>query len=223
MRNIPVTFLALSAATIAIADASADVQVSPLFGDNMILQRNIAAPVWGTAEAGEAVTVSINGQAQKAVAAADGKWIVKLAPLQAAESLELKISGKNTLTFKNVAVGEVWIASGQSNMAFGLNGATGAKAAISTSNDPQLRLFYVKRTSAPEAKTSVEGSWKVAKPGTVNGFSAVGYSFVRQLRENLKVPVGMIEASVPGTAAQAWTSRAALEAVPDLKTQIVAP
>jgi sialate O-acetylesterase len=205
------------------ASVHADVQVSPLFGNNMVLQRNLAVPVWGTADAGESVAVSINGQTQKTVAGPDGKWMVKLAPLKASESLEMTISGKNKLDLKNVAVGEVWLASGQSNMEFPLRYANNAGKEIAASTDPSLRMFTVQRTAFPNMQTSVVGAWLPSIPPDSRDFSAVAYFFARELRKKLNVPVGIIHSSWGGTQAQAWTSRAALEANPDLKTQIIVP
>jgi len=203
------------------AASRADVKPNPLFTDNMVFQQNAPLPVWGTAEPGENVTVSLSvqgegAQAQTAVSvAADdkGKWMVTLGALKAAPKLvvSLKIAGKNTVEIKNIAVGEVWICSGQSNMQWAVSQSTGAADAAKAPENPDLRLFYVPRETAMEPVTTVKARWEVANPKTVPGFSAVAYYFGLDLQKTLKVPVGLIHTSWGGTPAEAWTSKATLE------------
>jgi sialate O-acetylesterase len=204
------------------SNAWADIKMSPLFSDNMVLQRNFQVPIYGEADAGEAITVSVGGQSQKTVAGVDGKWLVKLAPLQAAEALQLTVSGKNTLTFKDVAVGEVWLASGQSNMELTLKEGLNAPQEIAASADPSLRMFTVVKAAAPEVQPQVKGTWQAASPAMSGRFSAVAYFFARELRKKLGVPVGIIHSSWGGTGAQSWTSRAALETNPEFQHELLA-
>lgn len=203
--------------------ALADVKMSRLFGDNMILQRNVEAPIWGEATPGEKVTVKIAGQSKAVTAGADGRWMIKLAPLQAMESTTLQVIGNNTITINNVAVGEVWLCSGQSNMGFPINGASNAKAAIAEANDPQLRLFGVTWNTSPQplkeiglSENGKNGKWSPTTPETVMGFSAVAYFYGKELRKKLNVPVGLINSSWGGTPAEAWTSQSQFEADPQL-------
>ena len=204
--------------------ARADVHLSPLFSDGSVLQRGMMVPVWGTADAGEAVTVSLNGKQAKATADDAGHWTLKLPTLTAGGPFELTVKGKNTVVIHDVAVGEVWIASGQSNMEFPLNTfapndpvyGPKAKEEIAAINDPMLRMFTVTKKLSPDVcldnTQGPDGAWKPATPADAGRFSAVGYHFAAELRRSLKVPVGIIHTSWGGTPAQAWTSRGVLEA-----------
>ena len=198
--------------------ARADVKLSPLFADHMVLQQGTAVPVWGTADAGEQVTVSAGEQKATATAGADGKWTVKIGPLAAGgQPLELKVAGKNTLTIRDVLVGEVWVCSGQSNMEWSVNASANAEQERAAANYPAIRMFTVKKAVTAKPAAAMEGSWAVCSPQTVGNFSAVGYFFGRELHKSLNVPVGLIHTSWGGTPAEAWTDRASLEADPDLR------
>lgn len=209
------------AITIANGPARADVTPHPLFSDNMVLQRGLPVPVWGTADAGETVTVSIQDQ-QASATAADGTWKVRLAELKVGGPYTLTITGKNTVAIKNVLVGEVWVCSGQSNMAMALRGCADADSVIAASSDPMLRLFTVPRTTSDQPLRDIKAEgfplragqsvWKEAGPATVGSFSGVGYFFGRDLRKALGVPIGLINSSVGGTPAEAWTAPTALKA-----------
>lgn len=188
-----------------------------LFSDDMVLQQGIPNPVWGAAAPGETVQVSIAGQTQTTQADVNGNWAVKLAPLQAGGPFEMNI---NERTVKNVLVGEVWLASGQSNMQWPVQKSQNAEAEIAASADPQLRMFTFGKAVAAEPQTRVSGAWKEANPTNTGGFSAAAYFFARELRRELKVPVGIVHASRGGTPAEAWTSRAALEKEPALKERL---
>ena len=204
------------------APALADVALPSIVGSNMVVQQGREIPIWGTAETGEEVTVTLGEAKAKATADAKGKWMVKL-PAQKAggEPLTITVAGKNTLTLTNVLVGEVWVCSGQSNMAFGLRGSNAAKTAIPAAKFPSIRLFTVPRKLALEPQETCGGSWLVCDPRTAGGFSAVGYYFGRKIHQELKVPVGLINTSWGGTPAESWTERSFLEAR-DVLTPIVA-
>ena len=217
MKSTPVLLpsvliLALS----LVARVAADVHPNALFSDNAVLQQNVSVPVWGTADANEAVSIEIDGQTATTTADKDGKWQVLLKPQKAGGPFTLTIKGNNTVVAKNVLIGEVWICSGQSNMAFNL--ATDANAAVERTKlaNPQLRMFTVARNSAAFPATELTGKWAVSGPGAPSLFSAVGYYFGRDIQKATGFPVGMIHTSVSGTPAQAWTSFAALEKVPAL-------
>ena len=197
--------------------ARADVKLPAIFGDHMVLQQGVNLPVWGWAGAGEKVTVSLGGQTAEAVAGADGKWRVNLPPLKGTdESIELKVVGKNTIIFKDVLVGEVWVCSGQSNMVWPLS-ATFSSPEIPKFNHPGIRLFKVGFKVAFEPQSDCEGKWVICTPESVASFSGVGYFFGRQLHETLRVPVGLIGSHCSGTPAQAWTSLETLRAHEPLK------
>ena len=193
--------------------ALAEVTPHPLFSDTVVLQRGMAVPDWGTADDGERVTVKIQNQEGQATAR-DGKWMVRLKELKAGGPYMLTITGKTTCVIGNVLVGEVWICSGQSNMAMNLSRCADAERVMAASKDPMLRLFTVPE-GAPLRRG--QGGWKEASPGTVGSFSGVGYFFGRDLRAALDVPVGLINSSDGGTPAEAWIRREGLESEPSLK------
>jgi sialate O-acetylesterase len=199
------------------APARAEVKPNSLFSDGAVLQQGVAVPVWGTANDGEKVTIKFEQQTVTATTK-DGRWLVRLKPLKAGGPFTLTVAGENnTLTFTNVLVGEVWLCSGQSNMGFELSRAANAAEAIAAAGDPQLRLFTVPRGATDTPNTDAPGRWQESSPETAAKFSAVAWFFGRDLRKALHVPVGLINSSVGGTPAEAWTSRATLEADPDLK------
>jgi sialate O-acetylesterase len=191
--------LALFAAMFCLRPALADVALPEVISDHMVLQAEMAAPIFGTAAPGESVTVEFNGRKKTATADKDGKWLVKFDPLKPGGPFELKVSGKNALTVKDVLVGEVWLASGQSNMRFPLSNATGGKEAIAASANPRIRYHRG------------AGKWLECGPQTAGGFSAVAYHFAVDLEQQRKVPVGIIENAVNGAVGQAFISPAALE------------
>jgi sialate O-acetylesterase len=204
-------------ALILAAPANANVKPNGLFTDNAVLQQKIPVPVWGDARSGEKVTVTFQKQVVSTTAK-DGRWNVVLKPLKAGGSFEMTIQGDNTVTLKNVLVGEVWLASGQSNMQMDLRSCFDPAEAIATSKDPMLRLYTVPRRPLDQPVLDVDAKWEECGPETVPGFSGVAYYFGRDLRKSRKVPVGMISTNVGGTPAEAWTRREVLWADPELKT-----
>ena len=176
--------LCLAALLLGAVAARADVRVSNLFGDNMVLQREMAVPIWGTADPGEAVTVKIGDAQASAQADAQGKWMVKLPAMQAnAKPQELTISGKNTLTIKNVLVGDVWVCSGQSNMEFGLGGCN-APQDIAAANYPTLRRIKLDhRAVGPARQARSPAAGRSALPAAQPGFTAVGFYFARRIQK----------------------------------------
>lgn len=217
MRRLLLFVLVLCAAPLLASRAQAEVRVPSIIGDNMVVQQGRKARVWGTAQSGETITVSFAGKSERTIADPQGHWQTLLGPFKAGGPFELTITGSNTLTFKNVLVGDVWICSGQSNMEFALANATGAAEAIAQANYPEIHLFSVQRITATAPLDDVKGHWVVASPTEVGSFSAVGYFFGRELYQRLRVPLGLIHTSWGGTPAEAWTSHEALSAVSDLK------
>ncbi|HEX8531486.1 MAG TPA: sialate O-acetylesterase, partial [Cytophagales bacterium] len=200
----------------------ADVRLPKLVGDNMVLQQNTKLPLWGWASPGERVTVTFNGQQGSAKAGKDGKWTLTLAPVPAGGPFEMTVKGKNTITLKNILVGEVWLASGQSNMEWPLSATVdNYLQEIAAANYPQIRLIDVKNAVAfrPQAEMDSDG-WKICSPETAGRFSAVGYFFARDLHQRYKVPVGLITSEWGGTPAEAWTSGQALRAFPEFGKQV---
>jgi len=204
--------LPLSIAVCALA-SQADVRLPALISDHMLLQRQSPARIFGWADPGEQVTVQFKGQTVSATANEKGRWHVWLAPMEAsADGADLKISGKNSITVSDVLVGEVWVGSGQSNMAWSVKASNDPAQEIAAANYPQLRLFQVALTTTPDPQDDVKGKWMVCSPDTIASFTAVGYFFVRALHKKMNVPFAMIQSAWGGTPAQAWTSRRALYA-----------
>ena len=210
--------LALAVATNAVAD----VKPHALFSDGMVLQQGMKVNVWGQADDGEMILVRYRGQ-EALTTARGGNWKVQLGPFQPGPSDTLTIHGRNTIEIKDVVVGEVWVASGQSNMEWPVvaseNGAEEAKLA----NLPDVRLFTVPKNVQAKPIGAVRSNWLPCTPKSVLGFSAVGYYFGRKLQWELNVPVGIIHTSWGGTPAEAWTSREALAANPRLKAELLDP
>ena len=214
------TTLALATLVVCLLPAaflSADVKLPAVFSDSMVVQRELKIPVWGWAAPGEAVTVTLGDRKATATTDAAGKWRVNLDPLPAGGPLTLTVAGKNTLTVKDVLVGEVWICAGQSNMAMGVNGVKNAEQEKAEANYPQLRMFTAGYNPQPEPQADGKGTWSVCSPATVGGWSAAGYFFARDLYKVLNVPIGMLNTSYNGALAQAFTDEAGLAAVPELK------
>jgi sialate O-acetylesterase len=198
-------------------NAYADVKVPAIIGDNMVLQQGRRVRIWGRAQPGEKVSVTLAGRTTRTVADALGQWETFLGPLKAGGPLEMTITGRNTLTFKNILAGEVWLASGQSNMEWPLANAVNGAEEVAQANYPEIHLFTVKKTTASAPLDDVQGHWTVCTPTTAAQFSAVAYFFGRELHRTLRVPVGLIHSSWGGTPAEAWTSHSALIANPTLK------
>ena len=208
--------------TLMMFKSFATVKPNSLFSDNMVLQRGIAVPLWGTANEGEKVTVEFNGQ-KASTTAINGKWMLKLNPLKAGGPYSMTISGENTITIKNILVGEVWVCGGQSNMERQLGLRSGQKPIVnwieeaSKANYPEIRQYHVGRKASDTLVTDANAKWEVCDTVSVKEFSAVGYFFARDLYKQIKVPIGLLFSTVGGTPAENWTTRAALEANPDLK------
>ncbi len=201
-----------------------DITLLPLFTDNMVLQQKQDIPIWGKAEPGGEVSVTLLDQQKKGIVDEDGNWRVDLSPVNAGGPYELVISGEKTQRIKNVMVGEVWICSGQSNMEMPIGGVgkvNNYKEEIANSNYPNIRLLIVEKIMAttPQEKLVSDG-WEKCSPETTPNFSAVAYFFGRYLHKELNVPIGLIEAAYGGTLVEAWTSGVTLKKMPEF-TDIV--
>ena len=201
-------------------EAKSDVSLSRIFGNNMVLQREMSVPVWGWAEKGENVTVSFNGQECKTVADEKGKWIVRLEPMKASKiPAEFKVTGKNTIVLKNVLVGEVWVCAGGSMdspfMWMPMSNPNRAKDMASATNS-SIRHFTVRpQTNVPlnqpscllpleDIHLAAWTNWSVCSPETVGAFSAMGYYFARELSTQLDVPVGIFNISWGTSKIESW-------------------
>jgi sialate O-acetylesterase len=216
MRTLRLALATLLAFALPIAPAAADVKLAAIFGDHMVVQQGAPAPVWGWADPGETVSVTLGDRTGKATADASGKWVIKLEALPAGGPHTLKVQGKNALERTDVLVGEVWLCSGQSNMGMTVSGCLNFDAEAKAADFPKLRMYTVARKTAEEPQADVPGDWKASGPQTVGGFSAAAYFFGRRLHQELGVPVGLINSSWGGTPIQAWTGVKTHEAVPEL-------
>jgi len=187
------------------AAARADVRLPGVFGEHMVLQRDLALPIWGWAEAGEKVSVTLAGQTKTATAEKEGHWAVKLDPVKAGGPHTLAVKANNTIQISDILVGEVWLCSGQSNMAMTVRGCKDYTQEQVAARYPKIRQFTVPRRSAKQPEKDCDGAWMVCSPETVGRFSGTAYFFARQLHKELDVPVGLINSSVGGTPIEAWT------------------
>jgi len=210
--------------SLGLVSGRAEVKLPGIFGDHMVLQRDTSVPVWGTATPGEAITVTAGSVTASAKADKDGKWIVRLEKLPlSATPIELDVNGTNKIALHDVLVGDVWVCSGQSNMAFPLGEASTAKEEIPAANHPDIRLFSVNQNPRFKPQSDCTGQWVLCTPYTVRDFSAVGYFFAKEIAATEKVPVGLIGSYVGSTPAQAWTSLNTLQSDPDLKKAYADP
>ena len=190
----------------------AEIRTSAVFGDSMVLQREKPIHVWGWTAPDRGVEVSLAGNAVTVKSDSDGRFDAKLPALQAGGPHTMKISSNGeTLTYDDVLIGEVWVCSGQSNMQWAVDQANDADLESLSANYPNLRLISVPRVGTQEPQQSFEGRWESCTPETVKQFSAVGYFFGRQLHQTLDVPIGLIDNSWGGSAAEAWVNRDVLK------------
>jgi sialate O-acetylesterase len=218
--------LALFPATTLIAGPAENIKLGVLFRDNMVLQRDRAIPVWGTAGPGGKVTVVLGKEKKKTKVGKDRTWKVMLAPRPAGGPHELLIMGKETIRIKNVLVGEVWLAAGQSNMEMPVGDGWGkvlnCDQETSAANYPDIRLFRVKHAASNKPQdTLVSDGWQICGPAAVDGFSAAAYFFGRHLHQQRQVPVGLIQSAWGGTIIEAWTSGPALKTIPTVAPKVV--
>ena len=218
MIRTPLHLVAAATFLLPLGSALADVTLPTIFSEHMVLEKTAKVPVWGKADPGEKITVTLADQTASATAGEDGKWTLNLDLKDSGPGpFEMTVKGKNEIKIADVVVGEVWVASGQSNMEWAVKNTTDAEAEIAKSANPMLRQFLVKKNAIPAPTDQMEGSWVIAGPGTTPGFTAVGYFFGKSLQKELNVPVGLINTSWGGTPSEAWTSTEALNTVPALK------
>lgn len=189
-----------------------DVVLAPLFRDGAVLQRDMPLRIWGRAGPGETIDVTFGGQSKHTLAAADGTWSVTLEPLKASASgRELVARGRNTVTVRDVLVGDLWLCSGQSNMAWTVNEAANAKEELNKADYPLIRLYQVPKRPAAKPEFSVNGKWQRCSAQTAASFSAVAYYFGRELHKELNVPIGLINSSWGATHIESWLGSEALQ------------
>ncbi len=196
--------------------SSADVKLPKIFGNKMVLQRDMKVSIWGWATPNEKIKIEIAGQTKTTVADKDGNWTLKLDPVVAGGPHKLIVTGNNKVEYSDILFGEVWICSGQSNMSFILNSANNAKEEIAKADYPEIRYMNIPCTSISEPQKDLElPVWKECSPKMAAQMSAVGYFFVRKIHQELKVPVGLINDSWGGASCEAWINPKVLAANPD--------
>lgn len=205
--------------------AQADVTLPKIFSSNMVLQRDQPITVWGWADAGEKVTVTLGDKSAATVADKSGKWEVTLPQRSLGKPLTMTVKGNNEIKLNNILMGDVWLCSGQSNMEFGIKNSTNAKQAIAAANRPNLRLFFIQKRALkkPAEKLGKTSGWDVCTPqtvvkdGTWGGFSAVAYYFGSYLQKQIpEVPIGLIHSSWGGSKIETWTTYPGWKSVPQL-------
>jgi len=196
----------------------ANITVPSIFSDNVVLQRNVEVPVWGWADPGERVTVSLEKQQQTAIAGKDGAWSVKLKKHAEGGPYVITLTGHNTITLTNVLFGEVWFCSGQSNMqmlvapsrrSWIAGGVENYAGEVAEADYPQIRMLTVpfdEKTLSFTPKRDCGGAWIVCSPQSVGEFAAIPYFFGRKLFRDMKVPIGLINDSLGGSQVEPWIS-----------------
>jgi sialate O-acetylesterase len=219
--SIPRLPLALTLAAASLVPAFAELTLPKVFTDGAVLQRDRAVPVWGRAAAGKQVVVKFAGQEKSTQAAADGKWRVDLDAMPASAEgrpLEIAEEGGGKLEIKDLLVGEVWLASGQSNMEWSIAASRPEDQELAKSGPiPLLRILTVPKKLSAHRLDDFDGHWQPATPDSVRGFSAVAYFFGRRLTEELGIPVGMIHSSWGGSRIEPWLADEGLAEIPDLR------
>lgn len=214
-RTCQVVPLVVMVIAVSVEATSAALHLPAVFTDHMVLQCGRDVPIWGWAEPGTQVTVTFGDQQRRTTAARpDGRWLVRLEPMEPSfEPRELRVSAQETHVVRDVLVGEVWLASGQSNMYWPVRRSQDPREVAENADHSAIRLLQVEWAAANEPREDITGAWAVCTPASVEEFSAVAYHFGRHLQQELNVPIGLIHASVRGTVAEAWISREALKRV----------
>ncbi|MEI6196859.1 MAG: sialate O-acetylesterase, partial [Verrucomicrobiota bacterium] len=197
--------------------AFAELRLAGVFGDHMILQRNMSVPVWGWTVPGEKVEVEFAGQKKSAGADATGKWMVKLDAMPAStESRTLTVTGSGVVHKTDVLVGDVWLCSGQSNMGIPMDnpGNDYLQRRIHEANNPHLRLIQLVHQFPDQPTADLKGNWQLAQSNTVGKWIAIGYLFGDKIQTELGVPVGIVTGAMGGTPIESWVSRELLAANP---------
>lgn len=203
-------------------NAIGQVVMPRIFSDNMVIQRDNKITIWGWASPRERISVALAGQTARARADRNGNWSVEIGPFEAGGPFQMVVRGNNTLTFSNILFGEVWLASGQSNMEWSVARSANPEEEIKNANYPEIRLFTVPRHMSGEPEMDFEeGEWLVCNPENIADFSAVAYYFGRHLHHELNVPIGLINSTWGGTIAETWMSYEAMVELDDFRERML--
>ena len=199
------------------------IRLPRIIGDHMVLQRNKPISIWGWADAGEGITVQIGTQVVKTKADRKGNWRVWLTPIKDKGPYSMSIQGKNTITIKDILVGEVWLCSGQSNMEWPMSSVRNSDAEIDSALNTEIRFFKVPKNVQFNPVDDLEvGEWMVVTPENISNFSAVGYFFARNLYGKYQFPLGLIGSYWGGTDIETWMDKSSVQEVPVLKDRLKA-
>lgn len=214
MKKLILIFLLLQLTVLA---QSAKIKLPSIFGDNMVLQQNQKINIWGTAGSGEKISIRICDYSIECVADENGKWKTEIPPMKHGGPFEMTIAAGDTIKLKNILIGEVWLASGQSNMEMQLFKCAGGADEIINANYPSIRFFIVKHKVAAQTMDDCEGEWVECSPKSAKNFSGAAFYFAKNLYEGLQLPVGVIQSTWGGTPAEAWMPVEILNSDPDFK------
>ena len=213
------SLILLATTLITALPAMADVRLAKIFTDDMMLQRDQPVRIWGWAKPGEKVSATLAGKTAETKANDKGQWVVTLPAIQTGENLEFTVKGDNTLTLKNIIVGDIWVCSGQSNMEMTLSGCLGDTDDIKNADLPKIRRIKINHvtTSQAEPDAPTATPWQVCSPQTAGGFTAAGFYFAREIQQKTGVPIGLIDTNWGGTNIEPWVAPSGLGLVPELK------
>ena len=218
MKPLTIPFI-LAGFFASISSSHAEVTLSKIFGDHMVLQQGQPIRIFGTASPGEKIQASLAGKTATTKAGENGYFRVELPAMEAdGKTHTLTVSGENTVTLEDILLGEVWLCSGQSNMEWSVAASMDAQKEIARAKHPNIRLFNVPGHIASKAPLDdPRGTWQVCSPQTISGFSAVGYYFGRALQKELDVPIGLVGTNWGGTRIEPWTPPVGFRQVPELE------
>lgn len=212
LHSLQVAFLLAAVAALS-GVSRADATLPALLTDHMVMQRGLPVHVWGMATPHEAVSVTFRNETKSTTADDDGRWSLYLSPGEAGGPFQLAVKATNIVTLTDILVGDVWVASGQSNMEFSMKSLANAPTEIAAAQYPKMRIFRVDHKPADYPVDDVQSKgWAACTPETVAESSAVAYFFARNIQQKLGVPIGLIESSWGGTPAESWTSLHGLSA-----------
>lgn len=219
-RKYRFAFLSVVLVIFTCASLSAAEKLAGIFADNMVLQRDLAVPVWGWAEKGQVIKVDFSGQEKMATADENGRWLVHFDPLSANKNpQQLRVVGATTQVINNVLVGDVWVCGGQSNMSWFLQDSINGKADMTAANNSSLRFIKLSQTISPFPleDSVIRTSWEVCAPVRENMWmTAVGFYFARELMKEVDVPIGLIGANLGGTCIETWMPLSSFRSSPEL-------
>ena len=197
----------LSLLILSSAMLRADVKLPALLADHMVIQRGLPVHVWGMAASQESVSVTFRGETQSTTADQLGRWSLYLSPGEAGGPFPMTLKGTSTIQLNDILVGDVWVASGQSNMEFAMHDLANPQPEIAAAQYPKICIFRVEHHPSDYPRSDVEAkTWELCTPENVADSSAVAYYFARDIYQKQNVPIGLLETFWGGTPAESWTS-----------------